>query len=295
VRWVLLDASPSSKPTEIVRLPRKTLGFFPPRRRKSQSFISALSTPRGSIDLAGSEPTASPFGTPPRRPSIVGPRPSQSYPGSGSYFPASVSTSSLSQRDSLNSEDSPSAMPSFMQRPGGVGTMGRNVRRPGPANDGLNAWARNAFPAFTIDHLPSVSTHSLNIENVTFGFKGELAAIDEIPANSPASSANLVSTPGGSILPGLNIGNAASSIESWMRKMASKTPGTPNLGPKGGVVVEGDLIELLDGAGSDDGRSLGLSAGSASSRTTPGPVNGGSGREDLGTGIRGRNGKGKSD
>ncbi|TVY83762.1 Uncharacterized protein LSUE1_G000741 [Lachnellula suecica] len=94
VRWVLIDSSPSSKPVEIARMPRKTLGYFPPRRRKSQATLSSVSTPRGSVDMnrapGSNDPIGSASSTPSRRASNLGPRPSQitgSVGSIGSYFP----------------------------------------------------------------------------------------------------------------------------------------------------------------------------------------------------------------
>jgi hypothetical protein len=81
---------------------------------------------------------------------------------------------------------------------------------------------------------------------------------------------------------GLGIENAAAAIEGWVRRLAIKGPGTPKLG---GRSESTDLIELLDGAGSDDGRGFELSPGSLRA-----PITGlsGSGREDLEGVIRGR-------
>ncbi|KAJ0388251.1 hypothetical protein COL922a_000513 [Colletotrichum nupharicola] len=52
VRWVTLDSNPN--PVEIARVSRRSIGYFPPRRKKSlRSAASTLSTPRHSLDASG--------------------------------------------------------------------------------------------------------------------------------------------------------------------------------------------------------------------------------------------------
>ncbi len=161
-----------------------------------------------------------------------------------------------------------------MRGPGGVGTFGKNVRKPGPGQDGLNSWARKHIPGLAIDSLPSSSI--LGAETAHFGFSDELASIAEGPFNGSSSTG--ATTPGGG--QGRGIENAAAAIEGWMRRLAIKSPGTH----KGGSRVEApDLIELLDGTGSDDGRGFELGPGSFRSATPSG-----TGREDLDGLIRGR-------
>lgn len=275
VRWVLIDSSPSAKPVEIGRMPRKTLGYFPPRRRKSQNTISTVSTPRGSFDLAritqsSPDAPASVSGTSSRRTSNLGPRPSQST--SESYFPPTIS----STRPRRQSVGEAADRLGWMRGPGGVGTFGKNVRKPGPGQDGLNAWAKKHIPGLAIDSLPSTSL--VGGEAAHFGFNDELSSIIEGPARSTGSG---TATPSG-MGQGLGIENAAAAIEGWVRRLAIKGPGTPKLG---GRVENADLIELLDGTGSDDGRGFELSPGSLRA-----PIAGlaGSGREDLEGVIRGR-------
>ena len=203
--WVLLPNFPSS--VEIARLPRQALGFFPPSRRKSQSYtdLSNSSTP----------PTLSraPSKSPPLLPPSRLPR-HDSRSSSGSYFAHSLSG------------------------PGGVGTLGREVRSPGPAQDKLNQ--------IFAPHL-----HNLVAPRASF--------------ESTASNAS--STTG--------IENVSGAIEGWVRKMAGKTAnamGTPELrGRKGGVGAgAGDLIELVDafeldaGPGNDGGGGGGGGGGSRS-------------------------------
>ena len=155
-----------------------------------------------------------------------------------------------------------------MRGPGGVGTFNKNVRKPGPSQDGLNAWAKKHIPGLAIDSLPSISL--TGGEQAHFGFSDELASITEAPVRTgtatPSSSGQ-----------GLGIENAAAAVEGWIRRFAVNVPGTPKMRGRSDTA---DLIELLDGTGSDDGRfELTPGAGSAL---------GGSGREDLDGLIRGR-------
>ncbi|KAG4026207.1 hypothetical protein MFRU_043g00120 [Monilinia fructicola] len=286
VQWVTFDSSPNSKPVEIARMPRRTLGYFPPRRRKSQATNSIASTPRGSYDLprmsqtgASGEPIGSPASTTSRRTSNLGRRPSQST--SGSYFPP-AGAANRPRRESVNEA---ADRLGWLRGPGGVGTLGKGVTTPGPGQDPLNTWARKHIPGIAIDSLPSSSI--LDSEIVPFGFRDELASIAE-GSYSPARSGS--ATPSNLGGAGIGLENAAAAIEGWVRRLAVKTPGTPLNG--GGVAGDGsgDLIELLDGAGSDDGRGFELSPGrlrnSSLSRV------GTSGREDLEGALRGRGVKG---
>jgi hypothetical protein len=100
---------------------------------------------------------------------------------------------------------------------------------------------------------------------------------------------------GGGIGEGVNWAEAASKVEGWVRALGKgvniSTPvGTPGgrLRRGGGQEV-GDLIELLDGAGSEDGRDRGERAGMLGSGSTGWGVSPG-----AGAGVVGRKG-GKSD
>ncbi|KAG9231214.1 hypothetical protein BJ875DRAFT_470183 [Amylocarpus encephaloides] len=277
VRWVLINSSPNSKPVEIGRMSRNALGYFPPRRRKSVSFRSAVSTPRGSLDLgrlstwsqSSNDPSMSASSTPSRRTSNLGHRPSQPLGSLGSYFP-NIRSGTRPRRESVGEA---ADRLGWMRGPGGVGTLGPKVRKPGPGNDGLNQWANKHIPGLAIDSLPSVSL--IGAEQAHFGFsREELAAISEAPNSGSISGS---ATPGNSQNMGLE--NAAAAVEGFFRKLVVKGPGTPKLGAR----ADSDLIELLDGAGSDDGRGFEISPGRVRSST---PL--GTGREDLDGLIRGR-------
>ena len=195
--WVKIQGFPDA--VEIARLSRRTLGYFPRSRRKSLTF-SDLGSPSASIDLArGSYQSTSP------------PRETKSRSSSGSYF--------------------------HLQGPGGVGTMGKNVKSPGPAQDGLNK--------LFASHLPNIAPRS--------SFESE---------HSASSHTNGIE----------NIGGA---VEGWVRKLATKAAKTVQPPTPGGPSGVGDLIELSEDAfevgrdeDEDDGRRNTLTSSNAASGVT---------------------------
>jgi LysM repeat protein len=287
VRWVVMDTSTFAKPVEIARLPRKTLGYFPPRRRKSYgtASTSSVSTPRESFDFH-LVPQNDPRGSA----SNERGRPGGSFdskPNNESHLPST--TSSLTPRGDSTGEASP--RPRWMKGPGGVGTLSKNVRKPGPAQDGLNSWASKHVPSLAIGYMPSSS--ATGSERAAFGINDDLMSVAEVFPNgsgtiTPAGQAHEYGQ-------GLGFEQAAAAIEGWVRKLAIKAPGTPKtvLGTKADSEV-GDLIELLDSAGSDDGRGL-EPITAISSKSIMGRV--GSGKEEHVSILKGRmmGGKGKSD
>jgi len=176
--WVTLPNFPH--PIEIARLSRRSLGFFPPSRRKSLSF-SPLSTPSASLDL----PRAS-----------LEPR----------------DYSRTRRRD--KSHSSSTSFIDRLQGPGGVGTLGREVRSPGPAQDGLN----KLFAA----HLPNVAPRS---------------SFDSTHSSSSTG-----------------IENVGGAIEGWVRRIASKAKESVQPPGRSERVLEGDLIELSDASEAVEGR-----------------------------------------
>ncbi|TKA31306.1 hypothetical protein B0A50_02151 [Salinomyces thailandicus] len=217
--WVLLPGS--DKPTEIARLSRRSLGYFPRTRRKSQSY-SEFNTPSQSLDLTRESTNSSDFqraSSPhrqddplPRRPRR-GRRPSTASTG---YFPT------------------------YLAGPGGVGTMNRNVRFPGPAQDGLN----KVFAK----HLPDVAPPSTQ--------RSLLAPEMPLYSDDPTPTASGTSTP--TLGTGMNLENVGGAIESWMRKVATNAKtamegserqkaARTSLGVPGrGARDVGDLIEMTD-------------------------------------------------
>ncbi|KAK4552093.1 hypothetical protein LTR86_010629 [Recurvomyces mirabilis] len=212
--WVLLPGA--TKPTEIARLSRRALGYFPPARRKSNCF-SEFDTPSTSLDLTRPATNdlvpASPLPqTPAQRPV----RPRRSSSATNGYFP------------------------SYLSGPGGVGTMNRNVRFPGPAQDGLNKMFAK--------HLPDVAPPRSQQSLLTPEFP--LYTDDATPLASGATTPNPSKN--------LNLENVGGAIESWMRKTASQVQSAmhqperqkaarASVGAPGrGVGGIGDLIEMTD-------------------------------------------------
>ena len=212
--WSLLPSD--TKPTEIVRLPRQALGFFPRARRKSLPY-SDEPTPSPSIDLT-------------RPPSVGAQSPRASLTLLRTRPSRSVSSASNTSNARTNS--------AFLQGPGGVGTMGRNVRAPGPAQDGLNKHFAQYLPSVAPPPNQSVYT----------------------PWNPGLyeGTNSAVSTPGVANAQGFEFEQIPGAIEGWMRKVAtkaatalqegaqagaSKGAGAKALGVGSGM---GDLIELTD-------------------------------------------------
>ncbi|KAI2635200.1 carbohydrate-binding module family 50 protein [Xylaria nigripes] len=240
VRWVQLDSL--QEPVEIVRVKRTSVGYFPPRRKKSIHTVSTVSTPRQSLELSRaisntSGAMESPSKISSRRQSAISTRPS---------VPSVSSPGSVRSRgDSLGQMD---GVPAWMRKPGGVGSMGKSVKAPGPATDSFNNWVNKRLPGFNIDTLPSMSV--MGSETAHFGFSkraeedpGIVESAFEEQCGAVASSQN-----------GLGLEHAAASLETWLRGAWAKRPGTPKLGSLRKAVDDMDLIELTETT-SDDGRS----------------------------------------
>ncbi|OBT63053.1 hypothetical protein VE03_08155 [Pseudogymnoascus sp. 23342-1-I1] len=223
VRWVLLPSAPASEPTQIARLPRKKLGYFPRRRRKSgdvpSSVASLLDSPRASADISASaSPAASPG---PRRLSNL---------TSGVAAGRAVSVG----RPRRESTSEAAARGGWFRGPGGVGTFGPDVKRPGPAQDGLNRWVNKHVPGLMIDDVATKP-------GAGFSDREGLSGVGDAATSG-----------------GRGIEVAAAAIEGWVRRLGR--PVTP-LGRQVSREEVGDLIELRDGPGSDDGNMGGFGAG----------------------------------
>ncbi|USP77407.1 carbohydrate-binding module family 50 protein [Curvularia clavata] len=236
--WVLLPND--KKPTEIARMPRRALGFFPPARRKSLAYSDA-STPRASVDVPRSSTSTNPLTSSPQS---VRPR----------------ASSNLSSTSAHSRQRSTSGKAWALQGPGGVGTLGRNVRSPGPAQDGLN----KKFAQY----LPNVAPPP-GQEYFTPWAPSLLDAGAGTPSQYGGSGA--VTPLGG---PSLDFQELGGAIEGWVRKVGTQAqkllnePGTPGQGKRSAVPVIGtvggdlgDLIELQDDAFeiSDEERNRGRS------------------------------------
>lgn len=281
--WVML---PHCKdPIEIARLPRRDLGFFPPARRKSLTFSdndSAVRTPSASLELNRSDTLTSAS--------------SMTSHGTAKSPRQSTSSSNVPNRPRPRA---PSVTQSFkLEGPGGVGTFNRNVRKPGPAQDGLNK--------IFAQHLPNLKPPP---GKDYFGTWNP-AQLAEAKANGDPMGPSGTATPvgvggvGGSSTGGFDLEQVGGAIEGWMRKVATKAstlvppaPLTPvgktrassadrqraagaGLGPAGMGGDINDLIELTDAfeVGDDDEHD----------EPNRGRSNSGSGRRAPADGVRRR-------
>lgn len=234
--WVLL---PNDKqPTQIARMPRRALGFFPPARRKSAAYSDAASTPRASVDLPSSATNTNTLTS----------SPSQTTRPRASSNLSSLSTHSR-QRSTSGQQQPPKP---WLSGPGGVGTLGRNVRSPGPAQDGLN----KIFAA----HLPNMAPPP----GQEYFTPWAPSLLDPDGTRSAGSGAL---TPAAA---DMNLHDIGGAIEGWVRKVGSQAqkllsdppvantrrPPVPGVSPARGAL--GDLIELqddaFDGAAAEEAR-----------------------------------------
>ncbi|KAF2662667.1 carbohydrate-binding module family 50 protein [Lophiostoma macrostomum CBS 122681] len=227
--WVVLPND--TTPTEIGRMPRRALGFFPPARRKSLAFSDAT-TPPPSFDLPRSSTSTN-------HTNSLANSPNQTA-GKGRVMSRTDSLSGPQGRHRSTSN-------SFrLHGPGGVGTMGRNVRSPGPAQDGLNklfaSHLPNVAPPPDQEYFTPWAPSLLDADSGTYSQLGS-------GARTPLSGA------------GLDLQEIGGAIEGWMRKVGTQAskllsePSTPGHGKRSAVPVLGsvggdigDLIELRDDA-----------------------------------------------
>lgn len=268
--WVLLPGN--DKPTEIGRLPRRALGYFPPARRKSNCY-SDLDTPSPSLDLARtstSDRSSTDIAKSPLRQTAPRPRHvRRASNATNGYFP------------------------SYLSGPGGVGTMSRNVHFPGPAQDGLN----KAFAKHLPDVAPPRNQHNLYQPDMPFD------SDNPTPLGSGTGTPAFPHSSGGNV----NLENLGGAIESWVRRLATRSVHTPqdsqqaarvSVGtPSKGAGGVGDLIEMTDefeiGIDEEDeledrGRPL-PSAGPSSTATSY--FDGGVARGRGSNGAKGKSGK----
>ncbi|KAI1152211.1 hypothetical protein F4825DRAFT_419929 [Nemania diffusa] len=289
VRWVKLDSL--QEPVEIVRVKRTAVGYFPPRRKKSIHTVSTLSTPRQSLELSKAISNTSgiadsPCGVSSRRQSTMSARPTASSLSLGS--PASG-------RSRGNSIGQMEGVPAWLRKPGGVGSMGKSVKAPGPATDSFNTWVNKRLPGFNIDSLPSMSV--MGSETAHFGFSKSTEESSGI-VESPFEEGREAVVPARN---GLGLEQAAASIETWVRGAWAKRPGTPILGSLRKPMDDLDLIELADTT-SDDGRPIGGFGGPSHGSLSDQTIHGSTGRSDgegaafmrgRSTALTGVGGKGK--
>lgn len=232
VRWVQIETF--EKPVQIARVARQSLGYFPPRRKRSVRTVSPLSTPRQSSDLFNLPPSSNE-------------RPSHHRIDSSSDQPP-VSGTPVSSCSRAGSETA-DTRPTWMRRPGGVGSMNSNVRAPGPDKDYLNIWAKKHLPGLNIDELPSMSV--MGSESAHFGFGHSSPSIVEGPLEEGRDISSTSRQ-------GNGLDRAAAVVEHWLRGALAKRPSTPLLGnrsrPTGSSSNQAvsDLIELMDATGEED-------------------------------------------
>lgn len=239
--WMLLTNS--SNPTQLARIPRSELGFFPRARRKSVSY-SDLDTPSSSFDIQRSSsgsthplPTKS---SPTTNPTITISDPSATDKKIQHYHRRSSSTQRFAAQ--------------MAWRSGGVGTLGgKGIAAPGPPDD--------KFTKMVSKHIPGIIPAP-----VTIGASAMATVFDDDYAGGSGAS-----TPTGTHT-GLGIEQMGGAIEGWVRKLATRAAravepaagavsgslsprartaglGSGIAGPGGkrvGGVAEGDLIELSD-------------------------------------------------
>ncbi|KAF2180579.1 carbohydrate-binding module family 50 protein [Zopfia rhizophila CBS 207.26] len=273
--WVLLPND--STPTEIGRMPRRALGFFPPARRKSLAYSDA-STPSPSFDLPRSSTSTSYTNSKASSPSQ--PNAKTRLSTSGTSIPGPQGRHRSVSNFSLHG-------------PGGVGTLGRNVRSPGPAQDGLNK--------LFASHLPNVEPPP-----------GQEYFTPWAPSLLESGGGTTVQHGGsGAITPlggtGIDLQDVGGAIEGWMRKMASQAskiltdPSTPGQGKRSAVPVIGavggdlgDLIELRDDAfeiGDDGDENTAGGRPGTKDLLIPTSEQYQSARPDINLAIRGRKGE----
>ncbi|KAF2242970.1 carbohydrate-binding module family 50 protein [Trematosphaeria pertusa] len=224
--WVLLPND--TEPTEIGRMPRRALGFFPPARRKSLAFSDA-STPRPSVDLPRSSTSTNSHATSPTH-STTRPRASSNLSSISGPHGRHRSTSGF-----------------HLHGPGGVGTMGKNVRSPGPAQDGLNKLFASHLP--DVNPPPDQEYFTPWAPSLLDAGSGTTVQHGGSGARTPLSGA------------GIDFQEIGGAIEGWVRKVGSQAtkllsePSTPGQGKRSAVPVIGavggdlgDLIELRDDA-----------------------------------------------
>ncbi|EEH04526.1 conserved hypothetical protein [Histoplasma capsulatum G186AR] len=225
--WVQIDGFPDA--VEIGRVTRKTLGFFPRARRKS---LAPLSTPYSDLDdippplyqkqtqntrtanASSSSINSSPFD-------------SHLSPSSHTFDPSKPSLRSLSNPNIHRYRSSFTLLGH-----GGVGTLGPNVKVPGPAEDKLNQFVKTHLPQLALS--PPQSSLQIPPSSNSYGRRTSVESTSTVVSNTSSTGLE-------------NVGGA---IEGWMRKMArnAKAGVTEFQQQDGrlGIGGMGDLIELAD-------------------------------------------------
>lgn len=211
--WVSIDSFPN--PVEIARLPRQTLGFFPPSRRKSVVYTD-LDTPPASLDIPRN---LGPATSPVRHP--------------------------MSRTRQTNHRVSASHFASTLSGPGGVGTLNKGVVLPGPAHDKLNQ--------LFAPHLPSVAPRS-SFESVTStsstGIEIMGGAIEGWVRKLAGKAAAAVQTPPLGGIGGVG-GDLIELVEGWELESGSRRGGRSSRAPENGRARSAGALDI--GGGEDGG------------------------------------------
>ena len=203
-------------PVEILRIPRRTLGFFPPARRKSSTSSSidnrvdpySDSPPKISFDMLRHPPTHS---------------------ASLNASPSRLALHSRPHRSSSIATTTPAiTFSDRLKGPGGVGTLrglGTGIATPGPAEDSLNKLFAH--------HLPNVAPPRLTPRPTPRGTPR--GAIDSIHSNSSTG-----------------LGEVGGAIEGWVRKLGRAGGKSDRIAERMGDLIELEGTGAGD-AGDGDG------------------------------------------
>jgi hypothetical protein len=131
-----------------------------------------------------------------------------------------------------------------MRRSGGVGSLSRNIRAPGPDKDYFNSWAKKHFPGLNIDDLPSMSV--MGSEMARFGFDREAAGIVEGAIQEGGDTGSPYNQNNG-------LDKAAAAVETWLRTAWAKRSMAPLIPRQRSAAGQdtGDLIELTPTPGAE--------------------------------------------
>lgn len=216
--WVQVDGF--SSPVELGRVPKRTLGFFPRARRKSQARSEAYSdlTPTPSEDQTHKLPSSSPA-------------------------PRYRDRSTSSSKPFSPHRDHQRRPSIILSGPGGVGTLDRNTTGPGPAPDKLNAFVTTHLPNLVIPPQPPQATRP------GFGPHSDRVSFDSSSTIHSTTSSTGLENLGGAIEGWFR--KVATKAKSGLNELQQ-----PVIPPHGhlGIGGEGDLIELDEAAESTSSR-----------------------------------------
>ncbi|KAL2363348.1 hypothetical protein RJZ56_003711 [Blastomyces dermatitidis] len=250
--WVQIDGFPEA--VEIGRVARKTLGFFPRARRKS---LAQLPIPYSDLEDTlhplSQQQTCDTSTTPPATPATSTP-----------FIARPSSSSSHTRGRSISSSKSVSNAHVHRHRSsftflgtGGVGTLDRNVKAPGPAEDKLNQFINTHLPKLAVPPPLPTPQPLLSSSSASYYPRASTESTSTILSNTSSTG----------------LENVSGAIEGWVRKIArSAKAGVSDLqqqqGGHLGISGMGDLIELadtLDGKRSPSRAGVGGVAGMPSS------------------------------